>query len=157
MKHLLPILTALCLLSAPAAAQTVKALSYNVSNNVVVAATNTNALTFTGPVTFSNVTTGTTIRSLSVELNMGGTGGSNLVLWSAIYFDDIYSNDIQAKSRANLGFSTNLNTLWEATNAATGQAALFAATNAAPTNTTNVSAWVGIQVGTNTYKLPLYQ
>ncbi len=55
---------------------------------------------------------------------------------------------------------TNLELPWSGltnTNAATFQGALFAATNAAPTNTTNVAAWINLQVGTNTYKLPLYQ
>jgi hypothetical protein len=45
------------------------------------------------------------------------------------------------------------------TNAATFQAALFPATNAAPTNTNAPvpDAWLDVQVGTNTYKLPLWQ
>jgi hypothetical protein len=45
------------------------------------------------------------------------------------------------------------------TNAATFQGALFSATNAAPTNTNapTPDAWVDIQVGTNVFKLPLWQ
>jgi hypothetical protein len=61
---------------------------------------------------------------------------------------------VTAASRTNLGLG------WSAltnTNAATFQGALFAATNAAPTNTTNVAAWIDIRVGTNNYKFPLYQ
>jgi hypothetical protein len=59
-------------------------------------------------------------------------------------------------------FRTALGLGWSAltnTNAATFQGALFSATNAAPTNTNapTPDAWVDIQVGTNTYKLPLWQ
>jgi hypothetical protein len=59
-------------------------------------------------------------------------------------------------------FRTALGMGWSAltnTNAATFQGALFSATNAAPTNTNapTPDAWVDIQVGTNTYKLPLWQ
>jgi hypothetical protein len=45
------------------------------------------------------------------------------------------------------------------TNAATFQGALFSATNAAPTNTNapTPDAWVDITVGTNVFKLPLWQ
>lgn len=55
---------------------------------------------------------------------------------------------------------TNLGLGWSAltnTNADNFEAALFPATNAAPTNTTNVAGWVDLRVGTNTFKLPLYQ
>lgn len=45
MKHSFPILAALCLLAAPAAAQTMKALAYNTNGQVIYTATNT--LTFT--------------------------------------------------------------------------------------------------------------
>lgn len=34
---------------------------------------------------------------------------------------------------------------------------IWAATNSAPTNATNAAGWVDIRVGTNNYKLPLYQ
>jgi len=59
-------------------------------------------------------------------------------------------------------FRTGIGLGWGAltnTNAATFQGAIFAATNAAPTNTNapTPNAWVDIQVGTNTYKLPLWQ
>jgi hypothetical protein len=45
------------------------------------------------------------------------------------------------------------------TDASTFQGALFADTNAAPTNTNapTPDAWLDITVGTNTYKLPLWQ
>jgi hypothetical protein len=33
----------------------------------------------------------------------------------------------------------------------------FFDTNAAPTNTTNINAWINVQVGTNTFKIPLYK
>lgn len=53
MRQLLSILAALCLLAAPAAAQTLKALSFNTSNGVVVANTGTNKLTFNDDVRFA--------------------------------------------------------------------------------------------------------
>jgi hypothetical protein len=44
-----------------------------------------------------------------------------------------------------------------ALSATTAQAALFPSTNAAPASTTSVVGWVDLRVGTNTFKLPLYQ
>lgn len=64
-----------------------------------------------------------------------------------------------ANTRANLGFSTNLVSVWTATNATNFQAAVFSATNTAPTNATNVAGWINVSVGsgTNVYKLPVYK
>ena len=79
-------------------------------------------------------------------------GADSLTIEGAIYFTQALTN--LGVTRSNLGIPwTGLTNI----NAATFQGALFAATNAAPTTTTNVAAWINLQVGTNTYKLPLYQ
>jgi hypothetical protein len=149
MKHFFVILFfALC---ATASAQTIKTLGYNTTNGQVVY-TNTNALTFSNAVAFGD---------FGIQPNSGGLyWTTNLVFevetatfYSAINFS---SNAVASSVRTNLGLTwTGLTN----TNAATFQSALFSATNAAPTNTNapTPDAWVDIQVGTNTYKLPLWQ
>lgn len=120
--------------------------------------TNTNVTNFrteiglgpTNSVTFKEITTeGLVSRTAGVEIYKTvwfGDHGSDV-----FQFEDANYKEI---ARANLGIPWSGLT---STNAATFQGALFAATNAAPTNTTNVAAWINLQVGTNTYKLPLYQ
>ena len=64
-----------------------------------------------------------------------------------------YLADNASDTRANLGLGLGLLTNASITNF---QAALFS-TNTAPTNTTNASAWTTIQIGTNAFRIPLYQ
>ena len=64
-----------------------------------------------------------------------------------------YLADSVSDTRANLGLGLGLLTNASITNF---QAALFS-TNTAPANTTNVSAWATIQIGTNAIRVPLYQ
>lgn len=106
MRHLLSILAALAILAAPAAAQTVKVLAYDTNGRVLYSDTNT--LTFTNALNFSNAAT----------------------------------------TRANLGFSTNLNTLWTATNSSNARSAVGLGL-AALTNTSNVTAIRALAGSTN--------
>lgn len=134
MKPFLPILLALCLLAAPAAAQTLKSLMFNTTNGQVVANTGTNVLTFTNASVFFNgnvvldslVANGTNIFETGILLNGGffvddnNTNNTNAVF--------VFQGDAEEKLRENarrdLGFSTNLNTLWTATNASNARTAV---------------------------------
>jgi hypothetical protein len=64
-----------------------------------------------------------------------------------------FTNGSASITRTNLGLPLAALTNTSITNF---QAALFS-TNTAPTNTTNVSAWTTIQIGTNAFRIPLYQ
>ena len=128
MRHILAILAVLLLCSAPAQAQTLKALMYNTTNGQVVYG-GASELTFQETVVLQSVV---------------GSGGS-VVLKSAIAFDDVESADIESATRANLGFSTNINTLWTATNASNARSAVgLGATWLTNTNVTNFRAAIGL-------------
>lgn len=123
MRHLLTIFAALLLCAAPAQAQTLKALSYNTNGIVIYSSTNT--LTFTNAFKFGDD------LLLSNNIFYWGTDArwspEDNLFSSALQFD---STNIAATTRANLGFSTNLNTLWTATNASNARSAVgLAATN----------------------------
>ena len=112
MKHLLSILAALCFLAAPAAAQTMKALSYNTTNGGVVAP----AIAFTNQVSV-----------LGVNIAPNGMiqyNGNDIYDMSANSFVSAVNFDNPSATRTNLGFSTNLNTLWTATNASNARTAI---------------------------------
>lgn len=93
------------ILCAAAHAQTVKTLGYNTTNGYVVYS-GTNTLSFTNAVDFYS------------PITIYGV--------SPITFDD---GEASEQTRANLGFSTNLNSFWTATNAATAVRALAGSTN----------------------------
>lgn len=176
------------LLPLIAQAQSIRTLSYNVSNNAVIPATNsTNALTFSNAFAWStNTLSGATRTNLGlswsaltntnaattllgfttngqVVANTGTNtlrftndvsfGGGPLINGSGIYYStntdvgisfenqEIYAGgsaiiswatnevgfgntNIAAATRANLGFRTNLNTLWTATNASNARSAI---------------------------------
>ena len=138
--------------------------------------TNTNVTNFrtavglgaTNDVTFSSIIVG--------DLSIGGSGysgfgnfldmeesalranGSNVFSFSAqimeVFVPITFNNtNIVSTTRTNLSLGLPLLTNTSITNF---QAALFS-TNTAPTNTTNVSAWTTIQIGTNAFRIPLYQ
>lgn len=137
MKTLLALAIFFAALAVAAHAQTVKALGYNTTNGEIVYA-GTNALTFTNAFTFS---TNTLAASVRTNLGLGFSALTN-------------TNASDFRSAIGLPWSGLTNT-----NASTFQGALFAATNAAPTNTNapTPNAWLDVTVGTNTYKLPLWQ
>lgn len=145
MHHLISTLLALCLLSASAFAQTIKTLGFNTTNGQVVANTGTNTLTFTNPISISyegntitynafglngwgdnfnfeeNFLRGETFNVFS--WNVDNTNTAAFILGIPLAFNENFENIVQI-SRANLGFSTNLNTLWTATNASNARAAV---------------------------------
>lgn len=136
MRHLLLILAALCLLAAPAAAQTMKALMYN-TNGVVV--TGTNALTFTNQINFSGG---------DVQITPGGVvqwlGQDRIELETYILVGD-WTFSEPDYVRGQLGFSTNLNTLWTATNASNARSAAgLGATWLTNTNAENFRTAIGL-------------
>jgi hypothetical protein len=65
----------------------------------------------------------------------------------------VVTNWSLGQTRTNLGLGWSALTNTDATNF---QAAVFT-TNTAPTNTTNVVGWTTLRIGTNTFRVPLYQ
>ena len=119
MRHLLVILAAL-LLCASAHAQTVKALSYNTNGQFI---TGTNALTFSNQINFAGG---------DVQILSGGMirfdSADRLELETATLHGEWKFNEPEYV-RGELGFATNLNTFWAATNARTAARALSGSTN----------------------------
>jgi hypothetical protein len=167
----LPLVALLLFLAAATGyGQTVKSLGYNTTNGQIVYG-GTNSLTFTNAFTFS---TNTLAASVRTNLGLGAWATHNdgasvrseyvvisdgeqldYILFTAAVGVEFFGNRAsQFRTALGLGFTALTNT-----NAATFQGALFAATNAAPTNTNapTPDAWLDIRVGTNTYKLPLWQ
>lgn len=107
-------------------AQTIKSLGYNTTNGQVVANTGTNVLTFTNDVKFGNgdlTVSGQVISGGGVSLSFEDGALSGIISLdtsSSIVFQGASA----AATRANLGFSTNLNTLWTATNASNARSAI---------------------------------
>lgn len=101
--------------------QTIKTLGYNTTNGQVVANTGTNVLTFTNPLNVS-----------SQRINIGeGLGFWDTPAGEYALFFQADDPVILAEGRwndpsvrASLGFSTNLNTLWTATNASNARTAV---------------------------------
>ena len=118
MRHLLPIFSALLLCSAPLHAQTLKSLMYNTTNGQAVANTGTNNLTFNDSVTFEGGIT------ISDAFAMGFETLPNTAIQISDDGIDFNTTNAAATTRANLGFSTNLNTLWTATNASNARSAV---------------------------------
>ena len=154
MRHLLTILAALLLCAAPAHAQTLKSLMYNSTNGQVVANTGTNVLTFTNQAIIQNNPEG----SVKFSVLAGGFGfyssaidGNILFLPTdnAVQLYEPVWNDLSV--RASLGFSTNLNTLWTATNVTNFRTAIgLGATNDVVFSTVDAQG-LRVVVGTNIY------
>jgi hypothetical protein len=72
MKHLFYFLAVIALLAAPAAAQTVKTLSYNATNSTVIW-TNTNALTFVASLAFGGTNAALHAAQTRTNLGLGAT------------------------------------------------------------------------------------
>jgi hypothetical protein len=145
MKHFA--ILALLALAATGYGQSVRYLGHSTSGAVVY--TNPNALTFSNTTVFNNTTT------FNAEVNATNvvfTAGANALQLESTGIT--FGGAAGATTRSNLGLPLAALTN---TNAANFQGAIFAATNAAPTNTTNVNAWINLNVGTNTFKLPLYK
>lgn len=126
MKLLSLLLTAI--LCATASAQTIKSLGFNTTNGQVVANTGTNVLSF------ENILIDGTEYS-NGEISRGGLAidfeEQQIVgAWEFASGIGFGSSNAASTTRANLGFSTNLNTLWTATNASNARSAIgLGATN----------------------------
>lgn len=156
MKHLLTIvLTAI--LCATATAQTIRTLGYNSTNGQVVANTGTNVLTFTNEVKFAS---GDIVIGVSSIYWIGNGAGINFeearfilddtnAYWTFNTPFTFQNTANAATTRANLGFSTNLNTLWTATNASNARSAVELGLPAL-TNTSNVTMMRALSGSTNT-------
>ena len=118
MRHILTVLAALFLCSAPAQAQTMKALMYN-TNGQVVANTGTNVLTFANNVNFYNgdiqfVATQILGNGLYIDFDDGAVGGGQITLDtnSSIAFQGAAA----AITRTNLGLGATWLTNTNVTN-----------------------------------------
>ena len=132
MRHLLTILAALLLCASPAAAQTMKALMYGTNGNVIA----------------PNIAFTNQVSVLGVNIASGGMiqyNGNDIYDMSANSFVGAVNFDSPASTRANLGFSTNLNTLWTATNSSNARSAIgLGATWLTNTNATNFRTAIGL-------------
>jgi hypothetical protein len=179
MKHILAAIFAV-LFCATAHAQTIKALGYNITNGHVAYAV-TNTLAFTNAVSIPMLSISNATFSSNGFKLIGGPAYADFLKidededdqWSVGFNDPTngainagftigatgfyflapitYANKGQARTNIDLKLPLLTNT-----NAVNFQAALFS-TNTAPTNTTNTAAWVTLQVGTNTFRVPAYQ
>ena len=117
--------------------QTIKSLGYNTTNGQVVANTGTNVLTFTNDFV--------KINTISAYVGDLGVTADNVLFDATIEFTGTNVNQHIANTRANLGFSTNLNTLWTATNSSNARSAVgLGATWLTNTNVTNFRTAIGL-------------
>lgn len=123
MRHLLTILAVLFLCSLPAQAQTLKAVMYNTNGQVVY--NSANQLRFTNEIGFAS---SGDIMSLS-DLGIAFTSTNSNTSTPVFTFEDAGADKLRQNARENLGFSTNLNTFWTATNAQAAARALSGSTN----------------------------
>lgn len=148
MPHLPTILAALLLCAAPLHAQTLKSLMFNSTNGQVVANTGTNVLTFSNSVSIDvgNGSMQFRITGDGVSIYSGAVGDDILVLPNdapPVFANAYYWSDPSV--RAAVGFSTNLNTLWTATNASSARSAVgLGATWLTNTNVTNFRTAIGL-------------
>lgn len=142
MRHILPILL---LLAASASAQTVKSLGYNTTNGRVVY-TGTNALTLTNKLTLPSDASHSGTSTLALQISTNNSG------W---YVSTSAPNALVGVHNGSVSYAltTNVFILYKPLRY---NSTAVGATNA-PTNTTNAVAWIEVQVGTNSYRTPLYQ
>jgi hypothetical protein len=162
MKHLLLtlLLATLCVVSA--SGQTIRTLGFNTTNGQVIANTGTNALTFTNGAAFYQGDVGVFVSGFfgyGVSLNLeerriqDSSLAFDVISWSGgealdFGFPVNFANSTDAATtRANLGFSTNLNTFWTATNSSNARSAVgLGATWLTNTNVTNFRTAIGLGV-----------
>jgi len=145
MKTILTLLLA-ALCASTSYAQTIKTLGFNTTNSQVVANTGANVLTFTNNIGFS-----------SGRIEIGGGLGfwDGLAGEYALFFQNDDPVILGAgrwddpSIRASLGFSTNLNTFWTATNSSNARSAVGLVLPAL-TNTSNVTTMRALSGSTNT-------
>jgi hypothetical protein len=110
---------------------------------------------FVNPIAFVGTNVAANAAASRTNLGLGGTSEPEFQSITLIEGTNSFTiSAVAGVNRTNLGLPLAALTN---TNNANFQGAIFSATNVAPTNTTNRAAWINLQVGTNTYKLPLYQ
>jgi len=122
MKHLLLTLLLVTLCAATVYGQTIRTLGFNTTNGQVVANTGTNVLTFTN----TNGIEGVKFNKIGIENGIFLYDQATVSFDGEAYFNTISfqtTNDASG-TRANLGFSTNLNTFWTATNSSNARSAV---------------------------------
>lgn len=144
MRHLLTLLAVLLLLAAPAAAQTIKTLGYNTTNSQIVVATN--LLTFTNEVVFPSDANHSGLTQLGLRIGASNTG---------FYVSTSTGNALLAAHNSSAAWAVTTNVIifykpLRYNSATTGS------TNA-PASTNSVVTWLEVQIGTNSYRVPLYQ
>ena len=143
MRQILTLLAALLFLAAPAVAQTIKTLGYNTTNGQVVVATN--VLRFTNEIVIPSDATHSGTTELGLRI-----GASN----SGFYVSTGTGFPLVAVHNSSAAFAliTNVILFYKPLryNSTTGS------TNA-PASTNSVVTWLEVQIGTNSYRVPLYQ
>jgi hypothetical protein len=144
MRHLLTILAALLLCSVPLHAQTIRTLGYNTTNSQVVVATN--LLTFTNEVAFPSDANHSGLTQLGLRIGASNTG---------FYVSTSAGNPLLAAHNSSAAFALTTNVIifykpLRYNSTTTGL------TNA-PASTNSVVTWLEVQIGTSSYRVPLYQ
>jgi hypothetical protein len=144
MRHLLTLLAALLICSVPLHAQTIRTLGYNTTNSQVLVATN--LLTFTNELVLPSDATHSGLTELALRIGASNTG---------FYVSTSAGNPMVAAHNSSAAFALTTNVIifykpLRYNSTTTGS------TNA-PANTTNVVTWLEVQIGTNSYRVPLYQ
>lgn len=136
------ILTILC---ATASAQTIKTLGYNTTNGQI-AYTGTNALTLTNKLVFPSDANHTGVSALALQISTNNTG---------FYVSTGTGNPLIAAHNGSLGWavSTNVVIFYKPLR----YNSTIVGSTTAPANTTSPAAWMEVQVGTTSYRVPLYQ
>ena len=165
MKTLLTLLLA-TLCAATSYGQTIKSLGYNTTNGQIVAATN---VVWTNAFNFSTNTVAAQVRTnMGIVVNaLTNTNAQNILSQLGIPFFSFAAigggslpaafalSDFGDENLYVLGYNAD-QAQWEIEHTDDFQSALFS-TNTTPSNTTNVSAWISVQIGTNSYRVPAYK
>lgn len=144
MRLLIYIISAFALLEVSAMAQTIKALGYNTTNGQVVCATN--KLTLTNKLVFPSDANHGGLNQLALQISTNDTG---------FYVSTSSGNAMVAAHNGSAAYALTTNVIifykplrYNSTS--------VGSTNA-PTNSSSVARWIEVQVGTSSYRLPLYQ
>lgn len=140
------------LISVTGTGETVQFLYRSGSWSVLPNPANVAAIYFSGSSASNNAAISRTNLGLPwtglTNTNASGFRNSLGLVWSGL------TNTNAVDFRNDLGLVL---TALTSSSATAFQGEIFSSTNSAPTNTTNVNAWVDIRVGTNDFKLPLYK
>ena len=143
----------IAILCANASAQTIRTLGYNTTNGQVVYS-GTNTLTLPTIINAEELANSGDVAIQLANRELLAAGGQAVFVWGSNYVEfgqpiTFAGTNAAPASRANLGFSTNLNTLWTATNSSNARSAVGLELSAL-TNTSNVTAMRALSGSTNT-------